>query len=121
MRLPTERHRRLQLALDRLERCDAVGDVSEELGLSRRRLIEVFTADVGMTPKLFSRVRRFHRAFAAMKSRTRSWSELALDCGYCDQSHLIRDFNAFAGASPADIARHREESVKDHHVALTDR
>ncbi len=42
----------------------AVGEVAERLGLSRRRFIEIFTEDVGMTPKRYSRVRRFQRALA---------------------------------------------------------
>jgi AraC-like DNA-binding protein len=119
LRSPRERYRAVRFALDRLDRGPSGGEVSEELGLSRRRLIEVFTADVGMTPKLFARVRRFQRAFGGEKRHAQSWTELALQCGYFDQSHLIRDFIAFAGASPAEIARHRDVTVKDHHVAFT--
>jgi len=119
LRAPRERYRAVRFALDRLDRGASVGEVAEQLGLSRRRLIEVFTADVGMTPKVFARVRRFQRAFAGEKRRETSWTELALQCGYFDQSHLIRDFVAFAGAAPAEITRHREVTVKEHHVALT--
>jgi hypothetical protein len=42
----------------------------------------VFSAEVGMTPKLFLRIRRFQRAFAlAGEARTPAWAQLALDCG----------------------------------------
>ena len=119
LREPKERYRAVRFALERLDGGASVGEVSEQLGLSRRRLIEVFTADVGMTPKLFARVRRFQRAFSSAKRHARSWTELALECGYFDQSHMIRDFVAFSGASPVEIARHREVTVKEHHVALT--
>jgi AraC-like DNA-binding protein len=119
LRPPRERYHAVRYAMRRLERGVSVGEVSVRLGLSRRRLIEVFTADVGMTPKLFARVRRFQRAFDAAQRELRSWSELAFECGYFDQSHLIRDFVAFAGEPPAEIARRRAVTVKEHHIALT--
>src|SRR6185503_14928704 len=65
-----------------------VGDVTGRTGLSRRRFIEVFTAEVGMTPKRFARVRRFQRALAlARRTSSPDWARLALVAGYFDQSH----------------------------------
>jgi AraC-like DNA-binding protein len=69
------------------QRCDARGG-----------LIEVFKTEVGLTPKLFYRVQRFQRILALMRRVSApSWSRLALDCGFFDQSHLIRDFVEFSG------------------------
>jgi len=34
-----------------------------------------------------------------------NWAELAADCGYFDQAHLIHDFRAFAAITPRDYAR----------------
>jgi AraC-like DNA-binding protein len=82
-------------------------EVSRRLGLSQRRFIQVFTAEVGMTPKTFCRVQRFHRVLAlARRDPAPDWARLAVDCGYFDQSHLIRDFRAFSGFSPAGYHRH---------------
>ncbi len=33
------------------------------------------------------------------------WAQLALDCGYFDQSHLIHDFQDFAGSAPQGFLR----------------
>jgi transcriptional regulator GlxA family with amidase domain len=75
-----------------------VGDVAARLQLSRRRLVELFKAEVGMTPKLFARVRRFERARALARRAGRAdWGAIALASGYSDQPHLIRDFLAFSG------------------------
>lgn len=106
-------------ALQLLSRGRKVREVAAELAVSHRKLIEVFTAEIGLTPKLFARVTRFQRAVAlAQSAREPDWSELALESGYFDQSHLIRDFNAFSGLSPAVFRRQRNLPVKDHHVAI---
>ena len=50
---------------------------------------------------------RFRAALALLGGpRPVPWAELADCCGYYDQSHLVRDFRAFSGCSPADFARH---------------
>jgi AraC-like DNA-binding protein len=41
------------------------------------------------------------------------WGQLALEQGYFDQSHLIRDFVEFSGLSPADYLRRLHEFRKD--------
>lgn len=116
------RHPAVALALDafgRDEVAPAVGEIIRRAGISHRRFVEVFTAEVGMTPKLFSRVRRFQRAITLLQRATRpSWSELALTSGYFDQSHLIRDFRAFSGVSPTEYARQLSERVKENHLPI---
>jgi transcriptional regulator GlxA family with amidase domain len=100
----------------------AIAEVADRVGLSHRRLIEVFTAEVGVPPKLFGRLRRFQRAMAFVEAvPSVDWAELAVACGYYDQSHLIRDFAEFSRFSPADLLRHRSDRVKVNHVALPER
>lgn len=99
-----------------------VGSVTRRLGLSRRRFIEIFTGAVGMTPKRYSRVRRFQRALAlATAPRPVPWAELALAAGYFDQAHLCRDWRELTGLSPADLVARRATRVKENHVALPER
>ncbi|WP_028102700.1 AraC family transcriptional regulator [Pseudoduganella violaceinigra] len=75
------------------------------LGVSRQYLAAQFRDHVGLSPKLFARICRFRGARAAALAASpgqqgRDWAALALDSGYFDQSHLIRDFHDFTGASP---------------------
>jgi AraC-like DNA-binding protein len=117
---PAERHR---LVLEALAALDAPGvrvlEVARRAGLSQRRFIQVFSEHVGMTPKLCCRVRRFQRALAlAERTPAPDWARLALACGYFDQSHLIRDFVAFSGLTPATYLGARSEHVKMHHVPM---
>jgi len=102
-----------------------VHDVSQHVGLSHRRFIEVFKTQVGLTPKLFHRVQRFQRILAQVgRPLAPAWSHVAADCGFFDQSHLIRDFAEFSGFSPAEFARHLRElerrgvHLKRHHLPL---
>lgn len=99
-----------------LERGDDVGVVARMVQLSRRRLIQLFHADVGMTPKRYARVRRFQRALALAASR--SWSEIAFACDYYDQAHLCREWAELTGLTPSAVAFAKQIRVKENHVAL---
>jgi len=118
---PTRQHDAVAVAVNQLHGGTPVRDVVEHAGLSHRRFIEIFTAQVGMTPKLFSRVQRFQRASSlTLRQGSPDWSNVAVECGYCDQSHLIRDFIAFSGFSPVDFLRHSVPELKENHLALLD-
>jgi AraC-like DNA-binding protein len=75
-----------------------VGLLAEELGWSRKRLVARFREEIGMPPKAVARLLRFERARAL--AGTMTWAELAFECGFADQPHLISDFRAFTGRTP---------------------
>jgi AraC-like DNA-binding protein len=112
-------HPAVPIALSELGRPGVtVGQVAASVDLSRRRLIEVFTAEVGMTPKRLSRVLRFQRVSAlARRGDAVDWAPLARACGYFDQSHLIHDVSEFTGMSPSQLAP-ASEQVKELHLAV---
>ena len=61
-----------------------------------------FIEQVGASPKIFSRIVRFNKAITLkMKEYKKSWTSIALDCGYFDQMHFIKDFKLFTGDTPA--------------------
>jgi AraC-like DNA-binding protein len=86
-----------------------VREIAKTVGLSQRRFIQVFKAEVGMTPKLFSRIQRFQQTRTFIQQNPLpDWTALALDLGYFDQSHFIREFLEFSGLSPTDyINQHK--------------
>ena len=87
-------------AADRLVSAN-VRAVAVELGVSERHLRRVFREAVGVGPKAFSKLARFHRALRAAREDSRaSWASIAAATGYCDQAHLIGDFRAIAGVTP---------------------
>ena len=82
-----------------------VEGLARELGVSRRQLERAFRRRTGMTPMQLGRVIRFQNVFRALPESGGDWISVALDCGYYDQSHLIRDFREFAGESPRAFLR----------------
>jgi AraC-like DNA-binding protein len=119
---PLERHPAVSFALHAWERNESdlsVGEVAREAGVSHRRFIQLFERETGMSPKLFFRVRRFQRALASAQRRAGpDWARLALEAGYCDQSHFIRDFQIFSDLSPGEYGRQRSEDVMQNHVPI---
>ncbi len=78
-----------------------IAALSSEVGVSRRHLGRAFHDALGVSPKTFARVARFARAWKAFgAARPPSWAGAAADLGFADQSHLIREFRAFAGGTP---------------------
>jgi AraC-like DNA-binding protein len=77
-----------------------IRELAAKAGISERQLEREFSHFVGLTPKLCSSILRFQRVFTAME-RDAGWVDVALACGYYDQSHLIADFRRFSGRTPA--------------------
>src|SRR3569832_1989585 len=67
---PFERHYAVQFALDTFLRSDSglmIRDVARDAGISQRRFILVFAREVGMSPKLFCRIRRFRQTLETVR------------------------------------------------------
>ena len=75
-----------------------VGALADALGWSRKRIVARFRDEIGLPPKAVARLCRFERAREL--AGTMPWAELAVDCGYYDQSHLINEFRAITGRTP---------------------
>lgn len=115
-----DRHPAVAFALDAFQsvpQMRTVAEVNAQIGLSHRRFIEVFKDEVGMTPKLYCRVRRFQEALSRIHAgEAVEWTEIALHCGYFDQAHFIHDFREFSGFNPSTYLTLRGEHL--NHVAL---
>jgi len=79
----------------------SVDQLATDAGVSSRQLERRFLREVGVGPKLFARIVRFQQVFRAVEQCSVEWAAVALECGYYDQAHLIRDFNQFAQQTPA--------------------
>ncbi len=92
----------------RAPRISSVADLAGQTGWSARRLSQVFREQVGLTPKQWCRVQRFQRALRRLHAGADiAWSDLALDCGYYDQSHFANEFRAFSGIDATTYSARR--------------
>jgi AraC-type DNA-binding domain-containing proteins len=92
-----------------------ISEISDQTGFSSRRFIELFKHHVGITPKLFCRVRRFQHVLRRITSgRPVNWSGIALDGGYFDQAHFIHDFRAFSGINPSKYLADYKDYPRHH-------
>ncbi len=95
------RHGAVAFAIHRFEQSPSMTSVSEvarQTGWSQRRFSQIFREQVGFSPKVWCRIQRFQRAVKQLHVGVDlPWSELALDCGFYDQSHFANEFRAFSG------------------------
>lgn len=88
-------------ALDAVPQVGRIGAIAADSGWSTRRFGELFRERVGMSPKRYARLQRFHRIVALTQRSGRvDWAGAAADGGFHDQPHLVREFRAFSGFSP---------------------
>jgi AraC-like DNA-binding protein len=119
---PLERHRAVDYALAlfrNIHTAPAMADVAGQIGISSRSFIRLFSDEVGLTPKLFCRVRRFQRVLQQLHPpREVDWADLAAGSGYFDQAHFNHDFRAFSGINPSTYVAHATEHL--NHVPIPD-
>lgn len=97
-----------------------ITDLAERTAIAPRTLQRQFREFAGVSPTWVLRRYRLLEAAEAVRHGERpSWSQLAIDLGYADQAHLIRDFRAATGRTPEAYARaqrqgfHRPVQLKD--------
>jgi AraC-like DNA-binding protein len=89
--------RSLEATKDRL----TPAELADKIQLSERQFRRVCLQETGLSPKALERIARFRRAWLALQERRKiGVLEIAQECGYSDQAHLIRDFREFAGMTP---------------------
>lgn len=76
----------------------------KESCLCQRQFDRKFDELVGVNPKRFLRIIRFDKAFR-MKNRfpKKDWLSIAIECGYHDYQHLVKDYKEFTELSPAQF------------------
>lgn len=79
----------------------SIDDLCTHLGYSIRQVERNFKEKIGISPKLYSRIIRFHCAIRKYhRGNFENLSQLALCSGFSDQAHFIREFRQFAGINP---------------------
>jgi AraC-like DNA-binding protein len=87
----------------------AIADLARRSGLSERRFVVRFHREIGVTPKVYTRLVRFRRTLAALGPDL-SLAALASSMDFADQPHMNREFRDLAGLTPSAVLRGRYES-----------
>jgi transcriptional regulator GlxA family with amidase domain len=88
-----------------------IAAVAAEACVSERHLERLFQERLGVSPKHFARVVRLERTVRSLPTHHGTQAELAAACGYADESHLLRDFQALAGATPGELRAEQSRDV----------
>lgn len=83
--------------------------IAEECGLSPRHFARAFKDSVGLSPHRWMMNARVATAKAMIHEGMDSLAEIAVTCGFADQSHLTRVFKREEGISPAAWRRHHQQ------------
>ena len=79
-----------------------IRSLSDKTGVTQKHLINLFKRYVGLSPQMFSRINKFQKVIQLIGQQKKiDWSMLAYECGYFDQAHFIKEFQAFSGINPA--------------------
>ncbi|WP_324191165.1 helix-turn-helix domain-containing protein [Nocardia beijingensis] len=90
-----------------------VDELAGLCGWSRKRLWARFEAQIGLTPKRAAMLVRFRHAVEGLLAGMPA-ADVAVTCGYTDQSHLCRDVSSFADTTPGSLTAEPLSPVSRH-------
>jgi AraC-like DNA-binding protein len=84
-----------------------ISSLSRDLCLTEKSLLRKFSSIIGKAPKQYSRIVRFQQIIRSLSVYgSRNLTQIAIDNGYFDQAHFIRDFKALSGYTPKEFLLH---------------
>lgn len=100
--------RRMEAAVERIRVAPQtrVSELAALACLSRKQFERTFDALVGIHPKEYASIVRFHKALSVLRRLAPDeldWARIACACEYADQSHFIRECRRFSGLTPAAL------------------
>jgi AraC-like DNA-binding protein len=83
-----------------------VKDIAQREVISEKQVTRIFNNRVGVSAKTFMKIIRFQNAIKIINTRKiAKLVDIALEEGYYDQSHFIRDFYEFTGINPSEYIK----------------
>lgn len=79
-------------------------DISQNIGLSKYHFLREFKKQYGITPNQYIQIKKVNRVRDLLKSDM-CLSSIAYDCGFTDQSYMIKVFKKYIGYTPSKIKR----------------
>jgi transcriptional regulator GlxA family with amidase domain len=102
---PSQIETRLKILLDAADggRCSSA-KMAQKLSMSDRSFSRLWSEIVGIQPRKFIQLMRFHNALQMIDAGAKL-AKVAANCGYSDQSHMARQIKAISGLPPSSLRR----------------
>jgi AraC-like DNA-binding protein len=97
---PLQERRVISRLLDDVARDTSLDELAQLCGMSRSHFIRAFRQVTGLPPHRWLTTQRVKRAKSLLRGTKMPITEIALTCGFADQSHLTRVFSKVFGISP---------------------
>ena len=111
LQIPARNDKRLRMLLDAANggRCNSA-EMARTLAMSDRSFSRLWNEIVGIQPRRFIQLMRFHNALSMIESGEKL-AAVAAECGYSDQAHMARRIKAISGLSPSSLRRRLGDEV----------
>jgi transcriptional regulator GlxA family with amidase domain len=90
---------------DNIDSSILVDDLADIVSLSAAHFCRAFKKSFSATPHAYIVTRRVERAQELMRTTRTPLSQIALDCGFADQTHLSKLFRRLTGRTPNNWRR----------------
>lgn len=86
--------------------------IASEACLSSRQLERKYQERIGVSPVTYNRILRFNEAVRIKEQEaSATWLGVAIQCGYSDLQHLIKDFKRFWGSTPSRLIQEEANTI----------
>lgn len=93
-----------------------IRDLSKKFQISRQYLYRIFNRSLGVSPKVFGRLLRFHHLLNLIKKQpNNNWHDVLYSSGFYDQAHMIREFTSIVGQPPTSVTG-QNLSISDFYI-----
>lgn len=94
-----------EMLLDKIDGSISIAEIADACQLSRSYFIHAFRETIGVTPHQWLTSQRLERARALLMDVQRPLADIAMVCGFADQSHFTRVFSRATGTPPGTWRR----------------
>lgn len=84
-----------------------VSAIAADLGYNQRQLIRIFKRWYGISPKVLLNILRLHLSLKMMLEDHKKLCDIAVYCGFYDQSHFIKEMKRYISISPLQLLDHQ--------------
>lgn len=100
----------------------SIEELAYHSNMSLKTFERKFLQQVGLSPKLFARIRRFNQALDLKTYQPQlTWMDICYQTGYYDPMHMVKDFKLFAEMTPSNLFKNAPPVYEDFSASPLDK